>query len=224
MNKSIRFSQMKIKNVIMLFIALIVLSFGVSMYLKAGLGTDSITTMVEGVSVKLNISVGHASQLSMSIVLVGIFILDRRKIGLGTFVNGLLTGVLLNFFMGVIENPSNLFQRGVMLAVGVVFFGVGLALFILSDLGEGPVDSIMSIIMEKFNFGVEKSRFILDASLVLIGYSLGAPIGIGTILGVSLTGTIIAHTINIYYHLEDRWCSKIDGGRSLDTNDKIYEK
>ncbi|MGO1470506.1 MAG: YczE/YyaS/YitT family protein [Tissierella sp.] len=184
-----------LKKLLILTFGVTIMSFGISLYLKAGFGTDPITTFTNGSSIFLNISIGRASQLTMSIILAIIFFIDKKRIGLGAFFNTFLTGELLNMFMRLPMESSDLFIRSLLLAAGIVSFGFGVALFIISDLGAGPVDIIMSMIVDKFKISLQKSRIILDIILVIVGYLLGAPLGVGTILGVLLTGTVIAKTL-----------------------------
>lgn len=186
-----------IKKLLILTMGVTIMSFGIMMYLKAGFGTDPITTFTRGNSIFLNISIGRASQLVMGLILVIIFFIDRRRIGIGAFVNAFLTGELLNIFMKLPIESSNLWIRLLILAIGIGTFGLGVALFIISDLGEGPVDIIMGMIIDHFKISLQRSRIILDIILVILGRSLGAPIGLGTILGVLLTGTAIAKTLEI---------------------------
>lgn len=186
-----------IQKLSILIIGAIITSFGISMYLKANFGTDPLTTFVVGISNQLNISVGRASQVSMLSVLVIIFFIDRKLIGIGTFVNTFLTGEFLNMFMKVNINPVMMEHRIPVLAIGILSFSLGLSMYVLSDLGEGPVDSIMSIIKDRFNVSVERARIILDISLVVIGYLLGAHVGIGTVFGMVLTGIIMGKVIQL---------------------------
>lgn len=186
------------KKLLILTLGVSLMSFGIAMYLKADFGADPITTFTSGTSIFLNISIGRASQLSMSIILLIIFFIDRKRIGLGAFVNAFLTGEFLNQFMKIPIDSSSLFIRTLVLGIGIVGFAVGVALFIISDLGEGPVDIIMSMIIDKFKMTLVRARIIVDINLVILGYLLGATIGIGTILGVLLTGTVIGKTLECH--------------------------
>lgn len=178
-----------------LFAGLVIMSYGITMYLKAGLGTDPITTFVEGVSKSMGISIGRASQLTCGILIIIIFMIDRKRIGLGTFVNAFLTGELLNLFMNMRINPSSITMRIIVLSIGIITFAIGLALFIISKMGEGPVDVIMLIFIDRTHMPMAKARIIVDLVLVLGGALLGAPIGVGTLAGTFLTGAIMGKTI-----------------------------
>lgn len=185
------------KKIAILIIGLIVMTLGISLYLKAEFGADPITTFVSGVSVVLNISVGNASLVSMTVLMLVVFFIDKQRIGIGTFANTFLTGILLNIFMGIIPNYSNLTYRLSILVMGVIFFAVGLTLFIISKLGEGPVDLLMLIFKDKNNINIEKSRLVTDVVLITSGFLMGAKLGVGTIIGTFLTGILMGQILKI---------------------------
>lgn len=187
-------------KLLVLFSGSVIMSYGITMYLKAGLGTDPITTLVEGVSKTMGISVGRASQLTSGLLIVVTFMIDRKRIGLGTFVNAFLTGELLNLFMNMDLNPTTIAMRLIVLAVGVITFAIGLALFIISKLGEGPVDALMLIFIDRTHMSIGKARIIVDTILVLGGAILGASVGVGTLAGTFLTGVIMGKTIKFANH------------------------
>lgn len=188
-----------LRQLIVLIIGDIILSFGISMYLKANLGSDPVTTFVDGVSIVSNISVGRASQIVMLVVLIAIFILDKQYIGIGTVINAFLIGGLLNLFMGMnFGIYSSLFPRVLVLFIGVLANGIGLSVVLLSNLGQGAVDSLMSILKDKFSTSVKTARIILDIILVVIGVLLGAPIGLGTIIGSIFNGVVMNKMVNLF--------------------------
>lgn len=187
------------RRLIILFIGSSTLSFGIAMYLKADLGSDPLTTFLVGLSKIINISIGRATQMTMLITLIVIFFLDRKYIGLGTIINVFLTGELLNLFMRInLENYNSTTWRLIILAIGLLTYSIGLAIIIMAGLGQGAVDSIMSILKDKFNISVRKARTILDVALLVIGVILGGPIGIGTGIGALVNGPLMAGTLKFF--------------------------
>lgn len=186
-------------RLIILFIGSSSLSFGIAMYLKADFGSDPLTTFLVGLSKILHISIGRSSQITMMITLIAIFFVDKKYIGLGTVINVFLTGELLNLFMGInLEIYSSTAWRLLILAIGLLTYSLGLSIIILAGLGQGSVDSIMSIIKDKFNISVRKARIILDVFLLIIGVILGGPIGIGTGIGAFLNGPMMAGILKLF--------------------------
>ncbi|MFL8906262.1 YczE/YyaS/YitT family protein [Helcococcus kunzii] len=180
-----------------LIIGLLIMSFGISLFIKADLGANPLTTFTQGISIISGISVGKSSQLLMIVTLFFVFVFDKKRIGVGTFVNAILTGIFIDFFMKMSINVSDLFFRVLFLTLAIVLFSVGLAIYVSSELGEGAVDAFMIIIRDKFNISLKHSRIILDAILVILGKLCGSRIGIGTILSILLTGPIMVQTMKV---------------------------
>lgn len=180
----------------LLMVGLLIMSFGIVMYLKAGLGANPLTTFTNGFSKTFGFSVGNSSQIIMLITMIFIFFIDRRRIGIGTIINAIFTGVFIDLFMGLNIHSGSLIQNILILTVGVITFAIGLAMYVMAGLGEGAIDAIMIILQDKFHLDIKKSRMILDIGLVIVGIILGGGVGIGTIVGTIATGPIMGRTMN----------------------------
>ena len=182
-------------------IGLMIMSFGIAMYLKAGLGANPLTTFTQGVAKTINISVGRASQFIMFCTMIIIFFIERERIGIGTIINAILTGEFINLFMKINFNNSMMIHNISILMIGILTFAIGLGMYVMAGLGEGAIDSIMIILQNRLNINIKKSRMILDIILVISGFLLGGDIGVGTILGMILTGIIMGRTMEIINRL-----------------------
>lgn len=189
------------QKVTLLMIGLMIMSFGIAMYLKAGLGANPLTTFTQGVAKTINISVGRASQFIMFCTMIIIFFIERERIGIGTIINAILTGEFINLFMKINFNNSMMIHNISILMIGILTFAIGLGMYVMAGLGEGAIDSIMIILQNRLNINIKKSRMILDIILVISGFLLGGDIGVGTILGMILTGIIMGRTMEIINRL-----------------------
>ncbi|WP_055106853.1 YczE/YyaS/YitT family protein [Paenibacillus ihumii] len=195
----------KVFNLFLLFFGLMVMSFGIAMYLKAGLGANPLTTLTDGFSKTFSLSVGRALQVIMLSVVIGVFFIDKKRIGFGTIANAILTGVFVNMFMKVINfnQPILLFEI-VILLIAVLSFAIGLAMYVSAGFGEGAVDAFMIIIRDRFNVNLKKARIILDIILVILGIIFGGSIGIGTVIGTFLTGVIMTKTLSFINNYKNK--------------------
>lgn len=185
------------RKAFLLIMGLAIMSLGIAFYLKAGLGANPLTTFTHGFSRTLNISVGRSSQLIMAITMVVIFFVERKRIGIGTIVNAILTGEFINLFMKINTGSGSLLSSLFILSIGIVAFAVGLAMYVKAELGEGAIDAIMIILRDRFSINIKRARLILDIALVILGVFLGGSVGIGTVVGTLLTGPIMAKTMDI---------------------------
>ncbi|WP_255466014.1 YitT family protein [Granulicatella sp. zg-ZJ] len=185
----------KTRQYIYLITGLLVMSLGIALFLKSGLGANPLTTFTNGVSLTVNISVGTASQLIMLSLLIVVFALDKSRIGIGTVINGVCVGIFIDMFMKLPLEATHWSIQWILLIVACVLFSMGLGLYVSSNLGEGTVDAFMIIIKNKCHVPIKIARIILDMILVGLGFLLGSNIGIGTIIGMVTTGPIMNQTM-----------------------------
>lgn len=168
--------------------------FGITLFLKAGFGVDPISTLLLGILNFLPIRFGTASQGFNVVVLVVVFLLDRRKIGWGSLINALSVGFFINLCsqLSVINLISNSY---ILVVVGPILLGIGTGIYLEANLGCGALEGLMMILSEKTKISVKYIRMGLDLLLVLSGFLLGSPVGFGTIIGVLVIGPAIEYTL-----------------------------
>ena len=123
-----------------------------------------------------------------------IFILNKHYIGIATFINIFGTGYMVElslYLLGkVIQTPS-LMMRIVLLLVGIVIICFASSLYYTADLGVSTYDAIALILRDKKVAKFQYCRIATDLICVLIGYFLGAIIGIGTLITAFFMGPLI---------------------------------
>lgn len=186
-----------IKKLIVLMVGLFVMSVGIALFLKAQLGANPLTTLTQGIAKTTQLSIGQSSQLLMITMMVVVFFIDKQRLGIGTVLNAIFTGVFIDIVNKFVNVPEDWIGKLLLLTLAIVTFAVGLGTYISSKLGEGAVDSLMVIIKNHFGFNIQKSRMILDVVLLSVGWLLGGSVGVGTIIGAILTGPIMKKTMTI---------------------------
>ena len=185
-------------KIVIVAAGLFLVALGVIFFLKAGLGVDSFTIFYEGVALTLSISTGRALQLSLIVLVIIIFFIDRSRLGIGTLMHAFLTGIYIDLLLSVnVPGPSGLLGSSLLLVLAVITVGSGLALYIFGGLGVGAVDALMLILHKKTGKDIKWVRIGLDSSLVLLGYLLGGPFGIGTFIAMLLTGPVIEAVLKL---------------------------
>ena len=183
-----------------LFIGICVGSFRLSAF-----GVDAFTCMNLGISGFIHMSFGTWQLIMNAVILVVIFFTVRRCIGLGTIVNMICVGYLADFicwlFQDILNIAMTLPLRIAALLIGMLFAGMGVALYMVADMGIAPYDAV-GIIIEELTHNklkYDKARVISDVAVVIIGVlfclmshgNLGLIIGIGTVCNALFNGPLI---------------------------------
>lgn len=178
--------QSYLKRIIVLLLGIIILSFGIGLIIKADLGCDAFTTFNLGISTRMHMSYATIQILVNIIILIFIVVVDKKFINIGTVINLIIVGPLIQYYSGVanrlIPYELSFIGRIVLLMIGCIIISFGVGMYIASDLGAGPYD-ILPLMLEKHKkWHYKWIRITLDISCSLIGFMLGATIGVGTII------------------------------------------
>lgn len=183
-----------------LFIGICVASFRLSAF-----GVDAFTCMNLGISGFLHMTFGTWQLIMNAAILVLVFFTARECIGAGTIVNMAGVGYMADFicwlFQDVLAIQMTLPLRIGALAIGSLFAGMGVALYMAAELGIAPYDSVAIIIEKKTNGRIpfQAARVASDVTVVIVGVvfclmahgNLWLIIGIGTICNVLFNGPVI---------------------------------
>jgi len=183
------------RRILRLFFGLFICSLGIVMTMKANIGFAPYDVLHKGIANTIGISIGSASILiGLIICIISIFL--GEKLGLGTILDMILIGILIDLFLSLNFIPQmNGYLSGIALMItGLFAIAFGAYFHISSGYCAGPRDNLMVAIERKTHLAVGFCRGILEACSVLIGWILGGPVGIGTILyafGISLCIQIV---------------------------------
>jgi len=179
----------------MTIFGVLIAGFSVGMFNFSAFGMDPFQVFAHGVWAYLPLGYGTFYLLLNLIMLIFIFFIDRRKIGLGTVINIFLLGYVVQFsswlFQTWIPNPS-LILKIIFLCIGIIIICFGSSLYFISDLGVSTYDAVALILSEKKVARFQYCRISSDLICTIIGYLLGATVGIGTVITAFFMGPIIS--------------------------------
>ena len=163
-----------------LLLGIFVLAPGIALVIEAHLGVSPYDVLHQGLSDATGLSFGSV------VVLLGLCILVLwvplgQRFGIGTVINTLSVGFIVDGFLDVIPDTDELLWRWPMLLVGIVVSALGMGLYIGAGLGPGPRDGLMTGIAAK-GYPLWIVRTVLELTALATGYALGGNVGVGTVL------------------------------------------
>jgi uncharacterized membrane protein YczE len=84
----------------------------------------------------------------------------RQPLAMGTVVNTVLAGLLVDAALRTLPTPGSLLVRGVFLVVGVVMWAASGAIYLGSHLGPGPRDGLMTGLVSRTGRGLMRAALI----------------------------------------------------------------
>jgi uncharacterized membrane protein YczE len=173
--------QQLIKRYLSLFFGTVLFALGIVVTMKANLGFAPWDVLHRGIGQAIGLTIGKVSILTSLVICILVLILGE-KLGLGTLVNMLVIGTFIDIFLGInmIPQMQGILSGIVMLLLGLFTISFGTYFYIRSGFGAGPRDSLMVAIRRITKLPIGLCRGLLELSIVLIGWRLGGPVGIGT--------------------------------------------
>ena len=178
---------------------LLVFAFGVHLTIYANIGLAPWDCLGMGISYHTPFNYGISMTL-MAVLVLGIDLLLRERIGFGTIIDALFTGNFVQAFNYLNPFPENhnLWLGILIMVTGFVFMAVGMWIYMRAEQCCGPRDSFLVGLgkrMPKIPIGMVE--IIQWFFVLLAGYLLGGPIGIGTLISTFGTGLVMQLVYNI---------------------------
>ena len=194
-----------IKNCGQIVFGLLVFAAGVHLTIRANLGLAPWDCLGMGISYHTPLNYGLSMTL-MAVIILGIDLLLKERIGFGTIIDALLTGNFVQLFNDINPLPLNesLWTGILIMLAGFAFMALGMAIYMKSEQCCGPRDALLVGLgkrMPKIPIGIVE--IMLWAVVLLAGWLLGGPVGIGTIISTFGAGIVMQLVYNII-HFEPR--------------------
>jgi uncharacterized membrane protein YczE len=172
-----------------LLFGLFLFSVGVVANLYSGLGMGPWGVLSVGITKYTPMTLGQSSQLVGLIVLALGWALGFAP-GLGTLANMYFVGIFIDLIISweVIPEPTYILGQFVMLFLSVATIGVASFFYLRVQLGAGPRDGLMMGLVKMLDRPVSIVRGAIEVTVLVIGYLLGGPVGVGTLVTALTTG------------------------------------
>lgn len=168
-------------SIVFLVIGLVVFGLGEAMLVTAGVGVSPWTVFAEGVTNITDVSLGFATFLiSASILLLWIPL--RQIPGIGTILNALIIALVLEYLLPFLPTFETYAANALLALLGVFVTGFGGAIYLIANLGPGPRDGLMTGLQRITGLPIALVRTLIEITVVVIGWTLGGTLGLGTVL------------------------------------------
>ncbi|MBO8173471.1 MAG: membrane protein [Bacillaceae bacterium] len=192
---------------------LFVMSLGIVMMIYAGLGVPSWDVLHVGLQKTVGLTIGIWNQL-VGIVLLGYTLYLTRKFpGIGAILNMILIGVFVDLIMftHMLPMPATVWTQWLYMLMGIFLMGFGSGMYISSDMGAGPRDGVVLALADLTGASIRRIRTIMEIVALLLGWMLGGPVGLGTLVFSLAVGPIMQYSISfwrkIYRTMAERFLS-----------------
>lgn len=111
--------------------------------------------------------------------------------------------------LGVINPPKSLILRCLFILIGTILKGTGIGIYINGRLGAGPRDGLTLGLSKNTGKSVSFIRTFLELGALFVGWLLGGPVGMGTVVYSFLIGRIMQWSIKRFQLPEHYYTDRV---------------
>ncbi len=182
-------------RILMVFVGMTLTGICVGIFQFLVLGLDPFTSFVTAFVNIFGVRFSITYMAVICVMLVIVFLLQKKYIGITTFLNLFLIGIMADITRAIMEylitSPSMTF-RIILMIINVVALSFAASLYFTANLGVSAYDAIA--LMAANDYKITQFRFCriaTDLICVATGFTFGADIGVGTIITAFCMGPII---------------------------------
>ncbi|MFD2657011.1 YczE/YyaS/YitT family protein [Gracilibacillus thailandensis] len=182
------------RSFVIYIIGIITLTLGISLTIQSQLGASPFDALLVGLYRSFGLTIGSWEIIvGFTIVMLNAIAIKAKPewfAMLTSFITGLGIDSWL-FIQGSWLTPDNWLEQSAILLFGIIFSGIGIAIYLESSFAPNPMDRSMVIITDKTGLSFGISRAIISIALVIVALLFQGDVGIGTLVNALCTGVII---------------------------------
>ena len=186
------------RDFLVIQVGFLLYGLALALLIRAQLGTSTWLVLEVAMADLLGIQIGTMT-VYMGFAILILALALRERVGWGTLGNILSIGPWLNLFLWLIPTPGDDLPVQIgMFLLGILIQGIATAVYIGVDAGAGPRDSLMLAIHRTTGVSIRVARGAIEIIVVLIGWLLGGPAGLGTVAFALLIGPSVQWAFKIF--------------------------
>lgn len=158
------------------------LGSGVALSITADVGVGSWQVLETGLQTftGLPFAVVVIAESLLALALAWVWL--RQPPGIATVIIAFGLGPLVGILLEVLPAPASTAFGVGQFALGTTLIGTGVGFYVAAELGPSAQDALFVGLYRKYPMRPGTARFLLDATLVVLGFALGGQLGIGTLV------------------------------------------
>ncbi len=180
-------------NMLIAAVSLFANGFGVYLTIQANIGAGPWDVLNLGLAKTFGILYGTAS-IAVSLSILGVDIALKEPIGIAMFIDAIVVGKAVDFFNRLnVVPPRQTVMGGIsVMLIGLVIMAYTQFTYMSASLGCGPRDTLLVALAKRTKrLPIGAVSIMLLGSATFVGWLLGGPVGIGTLICAFATGPIM---------------------------------
>ncbi|WP_411843261.1 YczE/YyaS/YitT family protein [Salinicoccus sp. HZC-1] len=173
-------------------VGLVILALGIALTIKGRLlGLASWDVLHYGLWQTFGLTIGSWAIITGAVIVFLTALGTKRWPRIGVYINMVAIGVFIDIFNWLLPEVSGWVAHSLIFALGLFVMAFGVAFYITPNLGAGPRDTLMLVLVEKFNMKLSMARNVMELGAAVLGFILGGPVFVGTVIIIIALGRLI---------------------------------
>lgn len=210
------------KKILAAVLGVFFIGVGVSFNNCAGLGNDPVGIVYDGIRNAAGLSaaqLGRASDAVNICLMLVLLLTGRRYINIGTIIYFLPYGFFVSigkWIYSVLVHTDALSVKIGFSILGCLLLYLGVAIFIVVDIGVDPFTGIVLVICDKVKKEYRFVKVVFDISMILLGTALGGKLGVVTVVTALTGGPVIQ-----FFKSRIQWFFQMEQTERSLSNEKV---
>ena len=151
-----------------------------------------MATLVTGIYKNCNLDYGTCNLIvGLVEILIG-YIFDKKNVTVASFVGLFCCSYFIDLTNLFIVDTDSVVIRIIYVIAGTILFCLGIAIQQFSKCGYANLDCFLFGLKKAFKIdNYHTIKWIVDISFIVVGYLLGAVVGVGTVIMFIFTGLLV---------------------------------
>ena len=176
-------------RIVAILVGLVMFGVGIGALFLADLGVGPWDVLHDAIAGLVDRQPGTVI-MGLGLLLLGLVAVLRQPIGPATVANVVIIGSTVNVLLAVVEPPSSLAVRVVLVVTAPLLVAFGSMLYLGAGLGTGVRDGLMTALVET-GLSIRTARTCLEVTVLVGGGALGGSYGVGTLVFAMLVGPLL---------------------------------
>lgn len=179
-----------VERLVQLLVGLVLYGIALALMIRGAVGVSPWDVLSLGITSVVPLGFGAVTNLVAVVVLL-LWIPLRQRVGIGTLLNALLVGPSAELSLWFLPSMPSVWFGAPLFLLGLVLLAFATALYISADFGPGPRDGLMTGIVRVTGWPIWVARTLIEGTVLVLGFLLGGPVGVGTVLFAFGVGPLI---------------------------------
>jgi uncharacterized protein len=181
-------------RILFFIVGLLILSFGISLTVKSGLGSGAWDALNVGLSETIGLTPGTwVVIVGILLIILNAFLLKKRP-DVGAIITVLITGIFIDFWLLQVFGElvvDAIVNQAIVFLIGVVAMGLGISIYIQAKLPLSPIDNLMMALRARLGLDFMKAKTLGEVVALVLAFIFRGPIGVGTLIVTFTVGPLI---------------------------------